>query len=186
MKTTVKQLIEKLQELPEDMEVVLFDHKMNLHHASSDPTPEGIYSKFDLEKVELYGLEDNKPFEVAAFTFDNHWDYDDEGRNYHQEDLRSGGDGVLKILNERFEQLNKHGRTVEDDVKYNDFNQLRHGAIMLLDGYVHQEEELRPPFKWDEAIWNKMANKPMIERLAIAGALIAAEIDRQEAVDEQG
>lgn len=92
--------------------------------------------------------------------------------------------GIEFIAQERKEQIEKHGRTVENDVKFNTFHQLTGAAIMLLDGYIHDDEENRVPFEWDGAIWDNMIHKPYKDRLVIAGALIAAEIDRLQAEEE--
>jgi hypothetical protein len=86
--------------------------------------------------------------------------------------------GIELIAQERSEQIEKHGITIEIDAKTNDFNQLRNAAIMLLDGYTSADEYNSTPFKWDEPKWDHMMSKPKKERLIIAGALIAAEIDR--------
>ncbi len=93
--------------------------------------------------------------------------------------------GIGLIAKERAEQIEKHGRTVEKDVKQNGFNQLKSAAIMLLGGYPHQDEDNGTPFNWDEAIWDHMEAKSYKERLIIAGALIAAEIDRIQAVEKE-
>lgn len=105
--------------------------------------------------------------------------------------------GIELITIERQEQIEKHGRTIQRDIDNNSgkyeidgeqFNepQLPHGAQLLL--YPDHEELIRPhllnanvvfiPYGWDKEIWLKMVNKPYKERLIIAGALIAAEIDR--------
>lgn len=87
--------------------------------------------------------------------------------------------GIELIAEERQEQIVKHNRTIEKDVKENHSQQLSLGAEMLL--AVEHEEGIDPysyPEGWDEEICNKMIAKPYKERLIIAGALIAAEIDR--------
>jgi hypothetical protein len=103
--------------------------------------------------------------------------------------------GIELISEERQEQLGKHGRTIQKDVEINHGHyelegekmyspQLPHAALLLL--YQDNQELMRPnildgsfmPHGWDKTIWLKMANKPYKERLIIAGALIAAEIDR--------
>ena len=91
-------------------------------------------------------------------------------------------EGVLLILEERVEQQIKHGRTVEDDVKYNNDSQLSFAASSLIRDYLHNMSpsmiRLQCPNNWNLQHWHKMCNKPYKERLIIAGALIAAEIDR--------
>ena len=45
-----------------------------------------------------------------------------------------------------------------------------------MDDFIDLDEA---PHGWDKELFEKMVDKPHIERLTIAGALIAAEIDRQ-------
>lgn len=82
--------------------------------------------------------------------------------------------GIQLIAHERKEQIKKHKRTVEDDVKYNNVGQLRQAAASLM-GQLNNNQV---PENWDTQIWDKMLKKTLKERLIIAGALIAAEIDR--------
>lgn len=87
--------------------------------------------------------------------------------------------GIELIAQERQEQIEKHGRTVEADVALNSSGQLATAAEMLL--AADHEEGIDPecfPEGWSRDICNAMLNKPYKERLVIAGALIAAEIDR--------
>lgn len=83
--------------------------------------------------------------------------------------------GIELITEERREQLEKHGRTIEDDKVLNKRRQLRSAAYMLIS---EQAFIMDAPEGWDEKIWDKMRRKALKERLIIAGALIAAEIDR--------
>lgn len=87
--------------------------------------------------------------------------------------------GIELITQERQEQIEKHGRTIEEDVRLNDDRQLVWGAVQLFSkefGYATDNDDR--PDGWDEDIWQKMQDKGYKERLIIAGALIAAEIDR--------
>ena len=43
---------------------------------------------------------------------------------------------------------------------------------------LEEEKPEAPPIEWDWKVWDYMINKSYKERLIIAGALIAAEIDR--------
>jgi hypothetical protein len=85
--------------------------------------------------------------------------------------------GIELIAQERKEQIEKHGRTVELDVKNNEDGQLPEAAQHLMDESICQCNNCKPA-DWDATIWKKMTGKPYKERLIIAGALIAAEIDR--------
>lgn len=94
--------------------------------------------------------------------------------------------GLELIAEERREQIEKHGRTVEQDVKLNNHYQLSEAAGLLTVTDFGADLAVSPeeccPVEWDESIWVRMANKSYKERLIIAGALIAAEIDRLQAI----
>ena len=84
--------------------------------------------------------------------------------------------GIQLITQEREEQIVKHGITISQDVEFNSRFQLIEGAISLLEESPHLLTSA--PYKWDIKRWEKMITKPYEERLVIAGALIADEIDR--------
>lgn len=104
--------------------------------------------------------------------------------------------GIELIAQERAEQIEKHGRTVEKDAELNSDYQLLDAAVRLLSKHAEgrntlDKNDMEAPddgmdylFKamipdgWNEQIWNKMFDRPYKNRLVIAGALIAAEIDR--------
>lgn len=93
----------------------------------------------------------------------------------------------LSLINiERAEQLSKHGRSLSDDVQRNALRQLEMGAQKLLheDHNMALTREL-PPAGWNIQVWQHMCDKPYKERLVIAGALIAAAIDRQLLIETQ-
>lgn len=81
--------------------------------------------------------------------------------------------GIELIATERMEQIEKHGRTIERDFNENDFCQLKWAAQSFLTGLVEDY-----PSDWDCDFFNKINDKNEIDKLVIAGALIAAEIDR--------
>ena len=92
--------------------------------------------------------------------------------------------GVELIADERQEQIKKHKRTIAKDVKNNSELQLRKGAIGLIckrDGTGTIEAS---PSDWDKQTVIKMLQKSYKDRLVVAGALLAAEIDRLIAIDE--
>ena len=85
--------------------------------------------------------------------------------------------GIELIAIERQEQIEKHFRTIAEDVRENRTGQLVVGAIALARSErIGFWDEM--PMTWNEKLCKKMAKKPYKERLIIAGALIAAEIDR--------
>ena len=88
--------------------------------------------------------------------------------------------GIELITQERKEQIEKHFKTIEHDARINIQHQLCDAATQLAEWnkMLCIEAEDWIPIGWDVEAWRKMFNKPYKERLIIAGALIAAEIDR--------
>jgi hypothetical protein len=89
--------------------------------------------------------------------------------------------GIELIVRERTQQVEKHGKTVELDFKINNHYQLSQAASILC--WVDKEDygydvDACCPVEWNLNTWRKMMCKPYTHRLAIAGALLAAEIDR--------
>ncbi len=97
--------------------------------------------------------------------------------------------GIELIADERQEQIGKHGYTLQHDHDEYDENiengfdiiesQLRDAVI----GVLNSDRGEFPAF-WDETRVGKICAKPYKERLIIAGALIAAEIDRLQFVNQ--
>ena len=85
--------------------------------------------------------------------------------------------GIELITQERQEQIEKHGYTVAQDKKINKEFDLCNAAIAVINGTVN-----RLPSHWaPTSQMEHMCNKDYKERLIIAGALLAAEIDRIQA-----
>lgn len=89
--------------------------------------------------------------------------------------------GIELIAEEREEQKVKHGYSLDEDAEYYSSEELRKAAIysLTLDrGWYPESWE----FWWHDKMMSKKErmsqNEFYIERLKIAGALIAAEIDR--------
>lgn len=92
--------------------------------------------------------------------------------------------GIELIAKERQEQIEKHGRSIKLDAYNNDAGQMLWMANWLIqagnfsEDAAHKVATSECPYDWNESIIFKMMIKPHKERLIIAGALIAAEIDR--------
>jgi hypothetical protein len=87
--------------------------------------------------------------------------------------------GAQLILQEREEQLGKHGVSVEDDVNFNNDGQLTAAIIKLIvSDPIPEIGKLTPPKGWNKHIWRRLCEKPYPARLIIAGAFAAAEYDR--------
>ena len=89
--------------------------------------------------------------------------------------------GIELIAQERLEQIEKHSRTIEQDVDLNRNQQLSIAASKLC-SYEMDIPDFFEPDGWDSKIWEHMTEKPYKERLIIAGALICAEIDRIQSI----
>lgn len=95
--------------------------------------------------------------------------------------------GIELIAAERQEQITKHGRTLRHDKAFNNHYQLSQAAALLCyldDDDKPEDIESCCPSDWDVTWWTKMMDKPYKERLTIAGALIAAEIDRLNEIEQ--
>lgn len=96
--------------------------------------------------------------------------------------------GVELIAEERSEQIMKHGRTVKADVDFNSqpceyrsMFPLALQALRVLETTIIGNDNRVKHF--DKKITDKMESKPYKQRLIIAGAMIAAEIDRLNAIE---
>lgn len=95
--------------------------------------------------------------------------------------------GVELIAVERQEQIEKHGRTLEHDIQINsDFQMIKAVGMLIFtptdEGFDLMDHDIFLPDGWDKDIWMKMHGKPYKERLIIAGAFIAAELDRLRSI----
>jgi len=91
--------------------------------------------------------------------------------------------GIELIAKERQEQIKKHNRTIAKDVTENSKMQLRQGAVALICKSDGVGTSCAFSTEWDKNICLKMLHKSYKDRLIIAGALIAAEIDRLQHID---
>lgn len=86
--------------------------------------------------------------------------------------------GVELIAKERQEQTEKHEWTAKHDDSYQE-RELAHAArTIILYADTPSFEVPREGWPWSRAWWHRIQNHSEIERLAIAGALVAAELDR--------
>lgn len=94
--------------------------------------------------------------------------------------------GIELIADERQEQIEKHGydkQFIEDNPEYYAAKELAFVAQIVL--ATEFEEGIDPniyPESWPAEDIDKILRKPYKERLIIAGALLAAEIDRLQAI----
>ena len=88
------------------------------------------------------------------------------------------------IAKERQEQIEKHGRTIISDVFENRDGDLAKGAITLIETFDYPFQGSFPQ-QWNIDVCRRMSNKPYKQRLIIAGALIAAEIDRMLHIERE-
>lgn len=86
------------------------------------------------------------------------------------------------ICKERIEQIYNHKRTIHADVLHNPNGELIKAARALMKPTPVEHDF---PESWGVAACRKMINKSLIERYTIAGALIAAEIDRIDYLEKE-
>lgn len=92
--------------------------------------------------------------------------------------------GVSLISMERSEQIHKHHMSIGYDQHLNNEGQLPYAAAMLANPSplsLVRSDTLCCPKGWDKNLWLKMLQKPFKDRVIIAGALLAAELDRIQA-----
>lgn len=87
--------------------------------------------------------------------------------------------GIQRIAKEREEQLTYHNRTHGHDLAVNGGGELRQAAM-----YCLTLDAAHWPKTWVNTYAHKILLKPLEERLVIAGALLAAEIDRLSSLDD--
>lgn len=90
--------------------------------------------------------------------------------------------GAQLITDERREQIYRHKRTIAYDVGANPSNELELAAQRLI-MQVGTKSIVLPgwPEHWDKAICDKMDKKTEFEKIQIAGAFLAAALDRRMA-----
>ena len=92
--------------------------------------------------------------------------------------------GAQLIADERQKQIDKHGFTAQHHVNHPEWyenGQLKRAARSLLLNPLSIHVET--PENWDEVWFKDLSNRTDKERLIIAGALIAAELDRLNEID---
>lgn len=85
--------------------------------------------------------------------------------------------GIELIVKERKEQIDK-GYDIKHDNQFNSNSQLSYAAQILIIETLYPTDSDNTPLYWNSESWENMKQKQYKERLVIAGALIAAEIDR--------
>lgn len=84
-------------------------------------------------------------------------------------------EGIKAVVQERMEQINKHGHNPYNDHHSNNNNELVSAVFGLLN---HKYGEM--PEKWNQVIVDKMMAKSDRDRKVMAAALLIAEIDRMD------
>ena len=127
---------------------------------------------------------------MVHVTYKEAWEY------YAEEYRKLCASGIGRIFGERNRQLASEGWTPAHDDEHT-LGELALAAIayaspfpvkvkgpVMLPGRVFSENVWRDPWPWDEE-WDKRKKHDRIRQLEIAGALIAAEIDRLERLQPQ-
>lgn len=92
------------------------------------------------------------------------------------------------IATERQKQIDKHGFTAEHHVNHPEYYEDKQlnvaAATLLLQDLTPEETCSDVPKNWDYSWFTNIMERPLKERLIIAGALIAAELDRLDKIEE--
>lgn len=145
------------------------NYLINMYNATSTEHPKGS------DEIETYEHWLERQLIHRIDVIEKH---ETKGENLPISDVRASLSGAELISLERCDQIDKHGRTIELDKKLNTRNQLSYAASALVSFIDGETIEISSPPEWNEEIWQYMMGKSYKERLIIAGALIAAEIDR--------
>lgn len=81
--------------------------------------------------------------------------------------------GVQLIAKERDEQIWIHNHTIQTDFNNNEKGVMLDAAVAII-----TDHQMYWPQDWRAEVFLHIRNKPRNEQLAIAGAFLAAEIDR--------
>lgn len=100
----------------------------------------------------------------------------------NEKDMKTG---IELILQERKEQIEKHGWSLDHDASYAD-GQLEKAAIFCqtqaniklhnINGHLYSN--VKWPDGWIKSFEDKIRNKPVIDQLTVCGAFYIAEYDR--------
>lgn len=90
-------------------------------------------------------------------------------------------EGAEEIARERARQFIEHRHSIKDDVLHNPNGELVIAARALMKELCNPHDF---PEHWGIAYVRKLILKPYTERLIIAGALLAAEVDRRKYIQE--
>lgn len=94
-------------------------------------------------------------------------------------------DGAALIAAERARQVSEEGWTPEHDDQHKDGSLAGAAAVLAMEHTYGDARWVNYDTSWIRELRNKHAATPIIRRLVIAGALIAAEIDRLERRSER-
>lgn len=90
--------------------------------------------------------------------------------------------GIELIAEERSEQIEKHGFSLELDARYYKNKELVQAAefCLLQAGFSgYEDKNVFWPSGWDKHFMNKILNKSRIGQLTVAGAFLKAENERR-------
>lgn len=83
------------------------------------------------------------------------------------------------VIKKRNEMIEKHGFTIDHDVKKN-----KHGELIDIVEYIISGDDSDYPTSWQHWYYQKLKRKTKIERLVDAACFLIAEIDRINASGE--
>ena len=96
-------------------------------------------------------------------------------------------EGVKDILGERRKQIDKYQYTAEYQAEHPQYyadHQLQYAAHTLLNVDIMGYTRIVEPLNWDRAWFVRLCEKPQKDRIRIAAALLAAELDRLQYISD--
>ncbi|MBD8081110.1 hypothetical protein [Chryseobacterium caseinilyticum] len=101
--------------------------------------------------------------------------------------LKSLTPGIQELAAERQKQIDKHGFTAEHHVNHPEWYENKQlivaAASLLLQDLTPEQASGDFPENWDEKWFADLLSRSEAERVIIAGALLAAELDRKNELD---
>lgn len=116
-------------------------------------------------------MADKNEINLGTFTFD-----------IQLGDILKAGHGILEINSERQKQINKYGFTAKFQAEHPEYyseGQLVYAAVALIKlADIIDLAYTVEPINWDRERFLNLCQKSQKDRIRIAAALLAAELDR--------
>jgi hypothetical protein len=157
-----------------------YSNRQNSFYKEQTDKIASLYRVSDGQLVSELNTEADKVNGISKFTHKETIDWFDSILN----PVKNIPSGIELISKERVKQISKHGFTGAHHFNHPEWyeeNQLIYAGQILLSKNIDSDRIKKHnlfPKNWDKEWFHNLCNRSYQERLIIAGALIAAEIDR--------